>query len=187
MGGAVFLDRDGVIIEDRLDYVKSLDEVVIISSALSAIRRLTEADIPVVMVTNQSAVGRGILAAEDVEQIHDRLFAEVVRAGGRFAGVYYCPHHPEAGCDCRKPAPGMLIRAAHDLDIDLSSSVIVGDTLTDIEAGYAAGTRGILVLTGKGQDSSAKVNEHWPDAARRPHIAADIGEAVDIILQTFRG
>src|SRR5580700_2841570 len=101
---AVFLDRDGVIIEDREDFVKTWNEVAFIPTAFSAIQALTAASLQIVIVTNQSAVGRGIISADFVDQVHTQILSEIAMHGGRIVGIYYCPHHPDAGCDCRKPA-----------------------------------------------------------------------------------
>lgn len=150
MNGAVFLDRDGVIIENREDYVKSWADVTYVPGALEAIRQLTEAGWPVIMVTNQSAVGRGIITIPFLEWLHNRMLAEIEAAGGSVLAVYYCPHRPDGECTCRKPRPGMLQQAALDHNINLASSYIVGDALSDIAAGRAVGTRGVLVKTGRG-------------------------------------
>lgn len=180
---AVFLDRDGVIIEDREDYVKSWDEITFIPSAFTAIRDLTEAGIPVVMVTNQAAVGRSIVSAEFVEETHSRMRSEIAKQGGRIAGVYYCPHHPDADCDCRKPKPGMLLQASRDLDLDLTESIMVGDSIRDIASAEAAGSRGILVLTGKGRTEAARLNTGVDTYATPIAIVDDIGAATQLILE----
>ena len=148
---AVFLDRDGVIIENRADYVKSIAEVRFLPGALEALARLARRDYLIVIATNQSAIGRGLLAREAADAINAHVLGRIVAAGGRVDGLYVCPHRPEDGCPCRKPAPGMLLDAARDLGIDLASSVMIGDALTDVQAARAAGVRPILVLTGLGE------------------------------------
>jgi len=148
---AVFLDRDGVIIEHRDDYVKSLAEVVFIPGALEALARLARHDVLIVVATNQSAIGRGLLTRADADAINTHVLKRIAAAGGRVDGLYLCPHRPEDGCACRKPAPGMLLEAARDLGIDLAASAMIGDSLTDMLAAQAAGVRPILVLTGLGQ------------------------------------
>jgi D-glycero-D-manno-heptose 1,7-bisphosphate phosphatase len=147
---AVFLDRDGVIIEHRDDYVKSLAEVAFITGALEALARLARHDMLMVIATNQSAIGRGLLARETADAINTYVRERIAAAGGRVDAVYMCPHQPEDNCACRKPAPGMLLDAARDLGIDLGASVMIGDALTDVLAARAAGVRPILVLTGLG-------------------------------------
>jgi D-glycero-D-manno-heptose 1,7-bisphosphate phosphatase len=146
---AIFLDRDGVLIENRADYVKSLAEVRFIPGALAALARAARLpDYRFVVVTNQSAIGRGLISLETAAAINAYVRQQVEAAGGRLDGLYVCPHVPEAGCACRKPAPGMLLQAAEALDLDLAASVMIGDALSDVQAGHAAGTRALLVKTG---------------------------------------
>jgi len=147
------MDRDGVIIENLPNYVRSWEEVKLIPGALEAISRLDTNRFRVVIVTNQSAVGRGIISIETAHEINKRLIAEIQQAGGHVDGVYMCPHSPEALCQCRKPLPGLILTAAQELDIDLSTSYMIGDALTDLAAGKAAGIPNlILVQTGRGKD-----------------------------------
>ncbi|HRV94863.1 MAG TPA: D-glycero-beta-D-manno-heptose 1,7-bisphosphate 7-phosphatase [Anaerolineae bacterium] len=147
---AIFLDRDGVICENRPDYVKSWREFEFLPGAKQSLAALRYLGLPIIVVTNQSAIGRGIVSTNDVETIHHRMTAEIQAYGGHITHVYCCPHHPEEGCDCRKPQPGMLLQAAQDLGIDLSCSYMVGDAATDLLAGQQAGCHSILVLTGRG-------------------------------------
>ena len=147
---AIFLDRDGVICENRSDYVKSWREFKFLPGAKQSLAALRYLGLPIVIVTNQSAIGRGIVSADVVEDVHYRMSAEIQAYGGLITGVYYCPHHPEDRCDCRKPQPGMLLQAADALKIDLSQSYMVGDAATDLIAGQQAGCHPILVLTGRG-------------------------------------
>lgn len=149
---AIFLDRDGVIIENRSDYVRSWADVEIFPQAIDALVALCDSPYRIVLVTNQSAVGRGIITRETAEGINDRLLAVIQEAGGRVDAVFMCPHGPDDGCDCRKPLPGLLLRAAVELDIDLSRSLMIGDALTDIQAGQAAGVVSVLLRTGRGRD-----------------------------------
>src|SRR5262245_47750107 len=146
---AIFLDRDGVIIENRADYVKSIAEAHFLPGALAALAQAARLDARIVVVTNQSAVGRGLLTELGLQAINAHVHAAIVAAGGRIDGWYYCPHHPDAGCDCRKPKPGMLLAAAADLHIDLPASFMVGDAISDMIAGHAAGAQAILVGTGR--------------------------------------
>jgi D-glycero-D-manno-heptose 1,7-bisphosphate phosphatase len=179
--GAIFLDRDGVIIVNREDYVKSWDEVHFVPGAAAAIQRLNSAGWRVVMVTNQSCVGRGIVTDPFVREIHERLVAEIAESGGRIDRVYFCPHHPEAGCDCRKPLPGMLQTAATELGIDLQQSYIIGDSLTDIQAGAAAGVKGVLVRTGHGSKHEPRVADGTAPAMPIAIVDA-LPEACDYLL-----
>jgi D-glycero-D-manno-heptose 1,7-bisphosphate phosphatase len=152
MNSAVFLDRDGVINENRSDYVKSWDEFIFIDDVFEPLRLLARDHRAIVVVSNQSAVGRGLMPKEAVESIHHRMLAEVHRRGGRIDAVYFCPHHPDEGCNCRKPRPGLLLQAARDLDIDLAQSWLIGDSVSDVEAALAVGCRPVFVLTGRGRE-----------------------------------
>jgi D-glycero-D-manno-heptose 1,7-bisphosphate phosphatase len=158
---AIFLDRDGVIIENRPAYVRSWAEVSIYPQALAALARASACPYKIVLVTNQSAIGRGIISLETAQGINTGLVAEIERSGGRIDAVFMCPHAPEAGCDCRKPRPGLFFQAAQALSLDLSRSVMIGDAITDLQAAQAAGvSRLILVRTGRGARQ-----EHLPEAA----------------------
>ena len=143
----VILDRDGVINADSDDYVKSPDEWHPLPGSLDAIARLCRAGFDVVVATNQSGIGRGLFTVETLEAIHARMRDAVAAAGGHIAGIYYCPHRPEDGCDCRKPAPGLLRRIAADFGQPLDGVPFVGDKLTDAETALAAGAHPIFVGT----------------------------------------
>lgn len=147
---AVFLDRDGVINRDRSDYVKAWSEFEFLPGVLEALHRLARLPYVVVVLSNQSAIGQGLVSQAVIDDIHARMQAAIQRAGGRVDAVYYCPHHPNANCDCRKPRPGLLLRAAHELDLDLSASWLIGDDLRDLQAAVVAGVQPILVRTGHG-------------------------------------
>jgi len=176
---AIFLDRDGVINANRSDYVKSWAECEILPGSQDALRRLAALHWPVVVVTNQSPIGRGILSMETVEEINTRLVTVIAEAGGRIDLVVYCPHHPEAGCGCRKPQPGLLLYAANALGIDLGHSYLVGDAESDVLAAQAAGVYPILVLSGRGEHQLTLLREHKVDHF---HVVADLSEAVTWIL-----
>ena len=148
---AIFLDRDGVIIENRSDYVRSWEDVHIFPQALEALAMASASPYKIVLVTNQSAVGRGLMSLAAAEAINARLKVLIENAGGRVDGIFLCPHAPEAECDCRKPRPGLLLQAAKALDLDLARSVMIGDALTDLMAGQAAGVAHLaLVRSGRG-------------------------------------
>jgi D-glycero-D-manno-heptose 1,7-bisphosphate phosphatase len=166
MGGAhqqtaVFLDRDGTINEE-VGYMDRLEKLKLIPVAAEAIRLINSSGMKTVVVTNQSGVARGLFDESFVDTVHIRL-KEMLRAEGAFLdGIYFCPHHPTEGrerylmaCDCRKPAPGLLLQAAADLNLDPTRCYMVGDTLKDIEAGSRAGAQGVLVRTGYGAESAA--------------------------------
>ena len=154
---AIFLDRDGVIIENRADYVKSVAEVAFIPGVLKALASVRRWPGAIVVITNQSAVGRGLITLAAAVAINAYVRQQVEAAGGRLDGLYLCPHLPADGCACRKPAPGLLRQAARDLRLDLRASVMIGDALTDVQAGHAAGTRAVLVRTGRGAEQAPRL------------------------------
>jgi D-glycero-D-manno-heptose 1,7-bisphosphate phosphatase len=145
---AVFLDRDGVINRRRPDHVKCWDEFEFLPGVLEALAELRALGTPVVVITNQSAVGRGLLTAQGLREIHARMLRAIDAAGGHVSAVYACLHAPDDGCACRKPRPALFQRARVDLGIDLSASIMVGDSPTDVQAARAAGCRPIFVNDG---------------------------------------
>jgi D-glycero-D-manno-heptose 1,7-bisphosphate phosphatase len=147
---AVFLDRDGVINENRSDHVKNWREFHFLPFAFEALRRLNKSPYLVIVVTNQAAIGRGLVSQETVDEIHRQMRDWIEREGGRIDAIYVCPHKPDEGCGCRKPQPGMFLEAARDYQIDLANSFTIGDKLTDLLPGEILGSRGILVGTGDG-------------------------------------
>ncbi len=148
---AIFLDRDGVIIENRSDYVRRWSHVKILPRAIDALSGFQREGFKIIIVTNQSAVGRGVMTFEDAQMINNRLIKTIKENGGWADAVFMCPHKPEDNCQCRKPHPGLLLQAARELFLDLSSSWIVGDAWTDLLAGQSAGLEGtIMVRTGRG-------------------------------------
>ncbi len=172
---AVFLDRDGTIMEDA-NYVGDLDRVILIPSAAQALRRLRDAGYKLFVITNQSGVGRGYFPREAVEQIHAHLDEQLAKAGVQFDRYYVCPHHPENNCNCRKPKPKFLQDAAREFGLELARCFMIGDRPSDIQAGINAGTKTVLVLTGVGRETLAK-GEVSPD-----HLAENISDAADWIL-----
>jgi D-glycero-D-manno-heptose 1,7-bisphosphate phosphatase len=152
---AIFLDRDGVIIENRANYVRSWSDVVFFPHALEALSEASRSPYKFVIVTNQSAVGRGILPYSLALDLNQGVVDEIVQHGGRIDGAYICPHSPHDGCECRKPKPGLLLQAAAELSIDLKQSIMIGDALTDIQAGQSAGVyQTVLLMTGRGAQQS---------------------------------
>ncbi len=179
---AIFLDRDGVLIEDS-HYLGSTDRVRLIPGAAEAVAALNRAGWPVVVVTNQSGVGRGLFSYESVGEVHDHIAGQLATFGAAVTAFYFCPHHPEAEvtayrveCDCRKPRPGMLLAAAGDLGLDPAASWMIGDRVSDLEAGAAVGARTVLVRTGYG----ALVDTAGLDRAglKLELVAADLADAV---------
>jgi histidinol-phosphate phosphatase family protein len=136
---ALFLDRDGVINYNRNDYVKSWDEFVFIPTAKEAIQKINRSEFMLIIITNQSPIGRGIFTTEILDNIHKNMLQELAASGCVIDAIYYCPHKPDDGCTCRKPKPGLILRAAEDFGIDLSGSWMIGDSDGDVKAGEAAG------------------------------------------------
>jgi histidinol-phosphate phosphatase family protein len=169
----VFLDRDGVINRNRDDYVKSVDEFELIPGALEGIRELNQAGWKVVVISNQACVGKGILSDEALAEIDSHMVAVILRAGGQIEASYYCVHTPDEGCDCRKPEPGLILKAGRELGFDPKGSVFVGDAAGDVLAGRLAGCRTVVVLCGRTSPEAARAIDPAPD-----YIAADLKEAV---------
>jgi len=144
---AVFLDRDGTIARD-VHYCRRVEDFEILPTVPQAIRQLNECGFEVVVVTNQSGVARGYFTEETLLQIHQHMRQELAEYGARVDAIYYCPHHPDDMCDCAKPRPGLLLRAAEELGIDLRRSFMIGDAVRDIEAGKTAGCRTVLIADG---------------------------------------
>lgn len=147
----VLLDRDGVINEDSDQFIKSPDEWRPIPGSLEAIALLNAKGFKVAVITNQSGIARGLFDLAMLERIHHKMRRMVAEKGGAIEAIYFCPHGPENGCDCRKPKAGLLRAFAADHQADLHDAVLIGDSLRDIQAAEAVGARPILVRTGKGQ------------------------------------
>ncbi len=175
---AVFLDRDGVLIED-VDHLTSADQIEILPCVPEALARLRAAGWKLVIATNQSVVARGWITEAGLREIHRVLLDRLRARGAEIDAVYYCPHHPDGAvaafrgvCECRKPNPGMLFQAAHNHHLDLAASIVIGDALTDVEAGHRAGCRTVL-LGGAGERGGCVS----PD-----YVAHDLEGAADWIL-----
>jgi len=187
---AVFLDRDGTINEE-VGYMDSLDKIRIIPSAYEAIRLINKSCMKAIVVTNQAGVARGFFTEQFVKQTHEIIQADLLHQNASIDKFYYCPHHPTAGtgiylqnCNCRKPLPGMLLKAAHDLDIELENSYMIGDTYRDMEAAKKVGVKGILVKTGYGREELLDVEADVAGAGDKPDfVAEDILEAVKWIIK----
>lgn len=178
----IFLDRDGVINENRSDYVKGWQEFCFLPGSKEAIARLTRAGHRIIVCTNQACIARGIISVETVEDIHRRMLVELAEAGGSIEKVYYCPHGKDEQCSCRKPRPGMLFRARDELGIDMLDAIFIGDSITDVRAGLAASIPAVLVLTGLG---SEQFHEHCHETDGPFHIMASLEQATEMILQGF--
>ena len=199
---AVFLDRDGTILEDP-GYLDDSEGLVIYGEALDAVQIIREVGMRVVVVTNQSGLARGLFSEKALHDIHDSLREAFLHQGSPLDAIYFCPHHPQADvaqyrrhCNCRKPEPGLLRRAAEALGIDLARSYMIGDKISDIVAGHRAGCKAaILVETGAGAQSVKELEKRKPSRSAstgRPsmgqpeHVASDILQAAQWILEDRR-
>lgn len=179
----VILDRDGVINEDSDEYIKSVDEWIPLPGSINAIAKLSNAGFDVVIATNQSGLGRGLFTLDDLEAMHQKLVGLVEEAGGRIAGIFYCPHTPEDDCDCRKPKPGMIDAIADVMNEDVRGCPIVGDSMRDLQAGIARGCRPILVTTGKGAQTLTKLSADPISSSTT--VVADLAAAADYIINLY--
>ena len=174
----VILDRDGVINHDSTSYIKSPAEWKPIPGSLEAIALLNQAGYRVLVATNHSGVGRGLFDMATLNAIHDKMHRALGLAGGRIDGIFYCPHAQDAGCNCRKPKPGLLEEIGRRFGVSLEGVPFIGDSLRDIEAALAVGAQPVLVLTGKGKKTRKEGG--YPDGTP---IHADLSEAVRNLLQ----
>lgn len=181
---AVFLDRDGTIIEDT-GYIRSPDQINFIPGSIEAIKMLKDAGYKIIVISNQSGVARGLLTEDMLQTIDKIIHRSILNGGGQIDGSYYCPHHPEIGvypykqvCECRKPHPGLVKKAVKEHHIDLSKSFMVGDHATDIETAKRAGiSKSVFVLTGHGESEKANLKSQ-PD-----YFAPNLLAAARWILQ----
>jgi len=187
---AVFFDRDGTLNEE-VDFLTEAGQLRLIAGAGSAVRAVNESGIPACVISNQSGIARGLFSEDDLVPIHEAFRRQLGALGARIDRIYYCPHHPTQGigpyrveCECRKPRPGMLHRAAQDLGLDLSRSYVIGDRIVDVQAAKNVGARGILVLTGYGMTS---VEECRAQGVVPDCIAPSVREAVEFVLKDYKG
>jgi histidinol-phosphate phosphatase family protein len=176
---AIFVDRDGVISENRDDYVKTWEEFVFLPGVFEPLHNLAHKGIPVIVVSNQSAVGRGLVSQKMVDEINLRMAAEIKACGGAIEAIFTCPHRPEDDCDCRKPRPGLLLKAAQQCNVSLKNSFLIGDAVSDIDAAQAVGCQPILVQTGRGSEQALLLAER---GIRGVPIVKDLSAAVDWII-----
>lgn len=175
---AAFVDRDGTLIEDP-GFLSDPAKVKLLPGTAQAVRRLNQAGLAVVAVTNQSGIARGVITMEQYEAVHARLVQLLAGAGARLDGAYVCPHHPDitGPCECRKPGTKLFRDAATELSLDLGRSFYLGDRMTDIQPARALGGRGMLVRTGHGGENvQAAIEAGYP-------VVADLQTAVDLILE----
>lgn len=183
---AVFLDRDGTIVEE-MGYLDSLEKLILFPRTAEAIKTINESGMRAVVITNQSGVARGYFKEDFVRTAHRHIEKMLREKGAVIDGFYYCPHHPTEGkgkyltaCTCRKPEPGMLIRAAEEMDIDLTRSYVVGDMMKDISSADKIGAKGILVRTGYGSETEKEI---IGQKIKPAYIAEDILAAVNWIIE----
>jgi D-glycero-D-manno-heptose 1,7-bisphosphate phosphatase len=178
----VFLDRDGTINRDSPDYIKIRSEFDFIPGAIRAIGNLTVGGFSCIVITNQSALARGFISTAELDAMHSMMCDEIASGGGRIKDIFFCPHMPDSGCDCRKPAPGLLFQAQQKYNIDLTDAIMVGDSAKDIECGRSAGCgRTVLVKSGKDADAEKQLRQNNVTA---DYVAADLLEAAEWIIAT---
>lgn len=173
----IILDRDGVINYDSTEYIKSPDEWEAIPGSLEAIAQLNRAGYRVVVVTNQSGVARGYYDLETLDHIHEKLQTELASVGGHIDEIFFCPHHPDEHCVCRKPKPGMFYKVREKYNVNFGDTFFIGDSLSDMEVAAAVGCKPILVLTGNGKKTLDKNPE-----LSNIKVFSDLAEAVQHIL-----
>jgi D-glycero-D-manno-heptose 1,7-bisphosphate phosphatase len=184
------MDRDGCLTEE-VGYVNHASRIRLLPRTAEAVRRLNAAGVPAVMVTNQAGIARGYFSEDVLRAAHQALERQLADGGARLDGLYACTHHPTEGappyradCDCRKPRPGLLLRAARELDLDLTASVMVGDRISDVAVGQSVGAAGVLVLTGYGRGEWEHQRAGW--TVKPDHVADDLADAVDWTLGRLR-
>lgn len=176
----VILDRDGVINKDSDDFIKSPEEFVPLPGSLEAIARLNAAGYRVAVATNQSGIARGLFDLDALDAMHKKLDTLLSEVGGHIDALVYCPHAPDADCDCRKPKPGLLRKISQKLGIKLDGVPVIGDSLRDLQSAQAVGAMPMLVRTGKGERSLAQLSEE-SGLANVP-VFKDLATAVDAVL-----
>ncbi len=176
----VFLDRDGTINQDSANYIKSWSEFKFLPRSIEAVRDLTAAGFLIIVITNQSGIPRKLISPEELENIHSKMKASVESQGGKISDIFFCPHLPDDGCDCRKPEPGLILQAQKKYTIDLAASVMIGDSARDIECAHNAGCgRTILVKTGNSREAQQILAEK---DLRPDYVAQDLHDAARWLL-----
>lgn len=175
----VILDRDGVINADSSEFIKTPEDWTPIPGSLEAIARLCRAEYRVVIITNQSGVGRGLYTLDVMNKIHARMLELIRQKGGEIDALLFCPHAPDFGCACRKPRPGMFNELARRLKVNLNGIPSVGDSLRDLEAARAAGAQPVLVRTGKGVETLDAIQLGDDEALRQVPVFDDLAAFVD--------
>ena len=179
----VILDRDGVINRDSSSFIKSPEEWVPIKGSLEAIAQLSQAGYEVVIITNQSGIGRGLFSADTLAKIHVRMIDYVQQHGGKIQSILFCPHHPDDDCTCRKPLPGMYQELAERLNIDYSTVFSVGDSIRDLQAAEAAGAKPVLVKTGNGKKSLRRIENESEIGLSEVPVFTNLAAFTDALLK----
>lgn len=187
---AVFIDRDGTMSEE-VGYVNHISRFRLLENTAEAVKLLNDAGVLAIVATNQAGVARGYFEESMIHAVHEKLRRELARSGARLDAIYYCPHHPSAGkppyradCNCRKPKPGMILRAKEEFDIDLARSYMVGDKISDVEFGQKLGLKSVMVMTGYGLGEYEHQRQNWkvtPD-----FMADDLLGAVKWIVEDIK-
>lgn len=186
----IILDRDGVINHDRDDYVKSADECIPVTGSIDAIVRLSKAGFTVVIATNQAGLAKGKFELDDLEAIHEKITDLVEENGGELGGIFYCPHHPDDNCKCRKPKPGLLDAIEAEFNTSVEGCYFVGDSLRDLQAGLQKACKPVLVKTGNGVRTLAQLevpglqNNAPIVNADQVQVFNDLAAVADFILTT---
>jgi D-glycero-D-manno-heptose 1,7-bisphosphate phosphatase len=175
----IILDRDGVINIESKAYIKSPDEWIPIPGSLNAIANLSAAEFTIVIATNQSGINRGFYTVQTLNAIHQKMLTAVHKAGGHIAKIFYCPHKPEDGCDCRKPLPGMFLQIGRELQLSLKNTPCIGDSYRDLQAAQSVDARPILVKTGNG----LKTLTEFPQLANEIEVFDDLAAAASFLIE----
>lgn len=173
----IILDRDGVINYDSEEYIKTPEEWLAIPGSLKAIAALNRSGFKVLIATNQSGIARGYYDLATLNRIHEKMLAELSIHGGVIEDIFFCPHHPLVGCDCRKPRPGLLLKMRDKHFVNLGETFFIGDSHVDVNAALNAGCKPLLVLTGKGE----KTLQKYPELIRVPNFY-NLASAVEYVL-----
>lgn len=179
----IVLDRDGVINKESNEFIKGPDEWVPLKGSIEAIARLSQAGYYVVVLTNQSGLGRGLFSADQLGQIHVRMIEHVQQRGGKIQSILFCPHHPDDNCDCRKPKIGLYTELSARLNVSFAGVFSVGDSLRDLQAAQAAGATPVLVRTGNGKKTQQKINDSPELGLSDVPVYADLSKFVDALLK----
>ncbi len=179
----LILDRDGVINQDSDEFIKSPDEWIPIKGSLDAIAKLSQAGYDIVVITNQSGVGRGLFSADTLGQIHVRMLDYVQQHGGKIQSILFCPHHPDEDCECRKPKTGLYDLLASRLSVSFSGVYSVGDSFRDLQAAKSAGALPILVKTGKGKKTLKQLTSNKDQELEKVTVFDDLAKFADALIK----